>query len=64
MSEVSDELPKVWVLSWCYHDRSGGGLIRAFDDEGKARDMHSLLIKHTGCDREYMIDPVECVRDY
>lgn len=64
MSEATDDLPKIWLISWMYHDRSGGGFIRAFDNEQTARDLLNLLLKHTGSDRDYNIDAVECCREY
>lgn len=60
---TEDTKPKVWVVSWIYSDRSGSGLIRAFDSEAKARDLLDLLLKHGG-DRDYCIDPVEVEREY
>lgn len=64
MSASCTDTTKVWVLTWMYHDRSGNGFIRAFDNEQKARDLLDLLIKHTGTDRAYCLDAVEIERDY
>lgn len=55
---------KIWLISWLYHDRSGGGFVCAFDREDKARHFLGVLLKHGDQSKAYSIDPVEIDREY
>lgn len=46
----------VWVLWWKYSDGSGQGIIRAYEDEQRAKDDFALVEEST--DRTYMLDHV------
>jgi hypothetical protein len=36
-------MKSVWVLSWHYSDRSGGAIVRAYEDETRAREDFALV---------------------
>lgn len=63
METEIEALPKVWVVSWAYSDKSGSGLIRAFDSEETAKDLLDLLLKYGG-ERSYHIEAVEICKEY
>ena len=56
--------PSIWVVSWIYPDRSGSGLIKAFDSEEKARDLLRILNEYTDTSRRYCLDHLEIEREY
>jgi hypothetical protein len=56
-------MAKIWVVSWIYGDRSGSGLIRAFDSEAKARDLLKIL-NDCGGERQYCLDALDLEREY
>lgn len=51
----------VWVLWWKYSDGSGQGIIRAYEDEQRAKDDFALVEEST--DRTYMLDHVPLFED-
>ena len=61
--DLSEQLPKVWIISWAYSDKSGGGIIRAFDNEDTAMDLLHLLNKFGG-ERSYFIEGVDICKEY
>lgn len=64
MSEELEPMPKIWLISWMYSDRSGSGFIRAFDNEEMARDLLGILMKYGSDGKGYCIDAVDCVREF
>ena len=59
----ADSLPKIWVVSWAYSDKSGSGIIRAFESEETAKDLLGLLNAYGG-QRGYYLEAVEICKEY
>jgi len=51
-------MPIIYVLTWRYSDGSDHGVIRAFDSEADAQDLHGLLVEHSGT-RQFEVVEVE-----
>lgn len=54
----------IWVVSWIYYDRSGSGLIRAFESEEKARDLLKILNENCDNVRSFCLDKLEIEKEY
>jgi hypothetical protein len=50
-------MKSVWVLIWTWSDRSGFGVVRAYDDEARARDDLDL-VANDGTSRCYTLEKV------
>ena len=51
-------------MSWIYYDRSGSGLIRAFESEEKARDLLKILNENCDNVRSFCLDKLEIEKEY
>jgi hypothetical protein len=58
MSE--DDKNYVYVVWWQYGDKSGMGLVRAFEDQGVADEFAALMVEHGDPSKNYHCDKVQC----
>ena len=57
--------PRVYVVWWTYHDKSGMDFVCAFDYRDKADAFTAMLNKHCdGGGKQFNCTPVEIEREY
>ena len=58
MTEPKDEKSYIYLVWWQYHDKSGHGHVRAFDDQGMADEFAAMLKEHGDQGKNYICDKI------